>query len=154
MKKLLFVITVALCACSAPKEECRYADGLAIYFRNVLKIDMASVREGRFYIVPVEGCSTCVLSNLSMLNSLEEFDALSVVLVGSPIDSTTQALVALLQQKAQTFEDRSRQIYQYETGFSKPLFIELHDGRCYNAITVTDDLVSTMPAQLNNEVPD
>lgn len=144
------IAILLLISCKEKLPECKYSSGLVSYLQNELHVE-SSLREETFYIVSLEGCAGCIYSSLAMLNSLEQIDDFTFVAIGVSADPDIAELVNGLQAKHRVLIDAEKKIFQYETGFGKPLLATVVDSRCVRSVSVSDNMIPSIPSILKKK---
>lgn len=135
----LFLTIINFFGCSNFKtNDYVYIDGFAIYMKSEFKIDIYNTKEDNiYYLMLVKGCEPCIIENTQMLANIDS-DKLVLLLVGDPKESNKYEELKSLTKKFNTLNDRSYEIFSYETGISKPLLIHMKNGECIKYMKVSD----------------
>lgn len=68
LRKISWIIIVLfLSQCNNARESYPYIHGFSYYLQNEQKIDIISVEETIFYILPLNSCAPCVYQNVAIV---------------------------------------------------------------------------------------
>lgn len=132
------IVALLLLQCSNSRESYPYIRGFSHYLRNEQKIDITSVNETIFYILPLHSCAPCAYRNVTMLENLGNCKLLKIITVGAAEDNEMALRVSKLCANNTCLQDSSQTIFSYETGLGKPLLIHIKQGEVVHYIYVTD----------------
>lgn len=150
LKSLAIVISFLFyISCS---QNYKYEEGIKRYLSefNSLNIDsFESINLQVFYLLDLKSCGPCLSLSLSMLNNLPCNNNLHIILINELNDNQYIDQINELKRKYIVYFDSLGLIYRYETGFGKPMYIVISDGKITEVQSVYDNQVNNVKRRLN-----
>ena len=132
---LILIFNQILVSC---KNESAYAycEDFTAYLTQELQVDNLE-GENIYFLLPINGCDNCIMLNIGLLSSTKY--NVQLILVGETFDTER---VLQIQNLYDLYDnilvDDKFVISQYETGFSKPMIVDMKDGKCIYHLNISD----------------
>lgn len=135
----------------------KYEAGLIRYLSDIGIVTIGSKEQRNVYLLDLRSCDTCLTLSIGMLSSIKCHDKLNVVLTSIPYDLEVKNRVLDLYSNHRVYWDSLGLIYKYETGFGKPMYVELKGDKALNVLSIKDSeieqiqksLISKLDCRLN-----
>jgi len=149
-KVLLLFITINTLTSCVKAGKYKNFEGFKLYLQEI-GIDYKKKNQ-LYYIVRIEDCFSCSTTeiNLKMLSKIEDKENLQIIIVGKTVRESYLKLIKILGNKNQIFFDENSEIFNFETGFSKPLLIHLKSEKKVTFFKeITDEKIDLAEAYIN-----
>ena len=128
---LLFSYLLLLYSCQIDKTQRFYCSQFIEYLHE-MHIDENSTEY--YYAVHLQGCNSCIRSSIDFLNRLDPSikEKTLVLFIGDYIGNDIECFksIEILKNNVSYIEDSHQSIFNYQTVFAYPLFIEIKNGKC------------------------
>lgn len=149
---LLFMGINFICISCNGKLKYKNIDSFKLYLNE---IGLQNSKENKiYYVVRVEDCFSCntTESNLSMLLNIKKNKNIQIIIVGKTLRNDLSKLIRNLSKRNEVFIDDKSEIFNFETGFSKPILVHLNiDGDVVYFQEVTDEKVKKVKKYLSEQ---
>jgi len=113
-----------------------YCDEFSNYLSQEHNIDTIEVNK-IFFLLPINGCDNCIKLNLDLLKN-NKYN-IQLILVGETFETERSFQVQKLYNLYDNILiDDKFLISQYQTGFSKPMIVDIKDGTCIYQLSISD----------------
>ncbi|MBT0810093.1 hypothetical protein KIH41_02210 [Litoribacter ruber] len=144
MKLFFKTLFVSIClinmiGCDYSFEKYIYGDNFKTYLKKEFYFDLDD--KHFYYLIDLEGCSSCVQKNLDMLEELVSTNSLKddvfIIFIGSLYIKDLEGKFETIFLNSKCLIDDQGKAFLYELGLSKPLLIK-SDSNHYKSWLVSD----------------
>ena len=119
-----------------------YETGLREYFHNELNINNLNTN---YYFIQVSNCNSCHGDKLN-INYLinHNLENITIIIVGDSEKVDVVEGIKKLKQIYPVIIDQQKEIYQYQTGFSKTLLVLANNNKLINVLHINDTKINQL----------
>ncbi len=137
-KLIALCVCLTVCfSCSHKNDEYAYFEDFVAYLKNFHGLNVSD--DKIYYLIPISGCENCIGLNLDLLSQLPKAtDKLQPIIVGETFNEERIKYLKSLSSKYNFLYDKKEIVFQYQTGFTKPMIVWIKNKKCYFHLDVSD----------------
>lgn len=149
-------VFVCICLTSCDKKEVYpYLHGFSSYMKYEHDVDVSSINDNMFFILPLSDCESCqdTPASLELLSSIKKPQKnLTVILVGTTQNPSFTAQIKALGTSVKILRDEKNSIYNFQTGLSKPIFLHIKKEVVVYYLNIAGTKLEKVHAYLSSQI--